>query len=62
MNYAFELRRIIMTLNGVEVKGKENMDRLLGSVIHLEAMAAAMEKEQAAAAKPVAPEAEPANK
>lgn len=39
MNYLLELRRIIITLNDVEVKGKGNMDRLLGSVIHLERMA-----------------------
>lgn len=58
MNYLLELRRIINTLNDVEVKGKGNMDRLLGSVIHLERMAADMEK----AAQQAAQETKPADK
>ena len=58
MNYLLELRRIINTLNDVEVKGKGNMDRLLGSVIHLERMAADIEK----AAQQAAQEAKPADK
>lgn len=61
MDYAFELRRIIMTLNGVEVKGKENLDRLLGGILHLEKIATAMDKERAAADS-AAMEAEPTEK
>lgn len=60
MNYLLELRRIIITLNDVEVKGKGNMDKLLGCVLHLEAMADDMGKAQAAAAQPVALEKAPA--
>ena len=32
------LRNIIYTLNSVEVKGKENLDRLLGCINALESM------------------------
>lgn len=32
------LKNIINTLDGIEVKGKENMDRLLGCINALESM------------------------
>lgn len=44
MDYAKEIRRVIQTLDNVEVRGRDNMDRLLGSVIHLEKVAADMEQ------------------
>ena len=42
----FTIDDIINTLNGIEVKGKENMDRLLGAILALEAVKAAQENEQ----------------
>lgn len=35
----FTIQDIINTLNGIEVKGKENLDRLLGAIMALEALA-----------------------
>lgn len=32
----FDIKDIINTLNQVEVKGKDNMDRLLGAILALE--------------------------
>lgn len=37
------LQDIIRTLNQIEVKGKDNMDRLLGAIIALEQLLAAVE-------------------
>ena len=37
------LKAVINTLNGVTVSGRENMDRLLGSILALEKCAAALE-------------------
>jgi len=34
------IRAVIETLNVIEVKGKDNMERLLGSINHLEKIAA----------------------
>lgn len=34
----FTIDDIINTLNGIEVKGKENLDRLLGAILALEAI------------------------
>lgn len=39
----FTLEDIIRTLNSVEVHGKENMDKLLGAILALEAMQQAQE-------------------
>lgn len=36
---------VINTLNTVEVKGRDNMNRLLGSIVTLEKLAAELEKE-----------------
>ena len=41
----FTLEDIINTLNHVEVRGKENMDRLLGAILALEAMREGMNNE-----------------
>lgn len=40
------LRAVINTLNKVSVTGRENMDRLLGSIIALEKALAALEEEK----------------
>lgn len=34
----FTIEDIIATLNGIEVKGKDNLDKLLGSILALEAV------------------------
>lgn len=39
----FTIDSIILTLNTIEVRGKENMDRLLGAILALEAIKAAQE-------------------
>lgn len=39
----FTIDDIIETLNGIEVKGKENLDRLLGAILALEAVKKAQE-------------------
>lgn len=38
------IRCVIATLNDIEVKGKDNLDKLLGSIMALEGMAQAMEQ------------------
>lgn len=38
------IRCVIATLNDIEVKGKDNMDKLLGSIMALEGMAQLMEQ------------------
>lgn len=38
-NIAMKLRMVLNTLNGVEVKGKENLDRMLGSMQAIEEVA-----------------------
>ena len=38
------VKAVINTLNQVEVRGKTNMDRLLGSIIALEKLLAALDK------------------
>lgn len=43
----FTLDDIINTLNGVEVKGRDNMDRLLGAILALEAIKEAQSKAEA---------------
>ena len=40
----FEIQDIINTLNSIEVKGKENLDRLLGAIMALELVRDAQEK------------------
>lgn len=42
-NTATLIRLVISTLNDVEVKGKENMDKLLGSINALESVAQILE-------------------
>ena len=42
----FTIDDIILTLNEIEVKGKENMDRLLGAILALEAIKVAQENPQ----------------
>lgn len=37
------IRLVISTLNDVEVKGKDNLDKLLGSISALESVVAVME-------------------
>lgn len=44
----FTVEDIISTLNQIEVKGKENMDRLLGCIMALEAILEADKKEKEA--------------
>lgn len=39
----FSIQDIINTLNMVEVKGKDNLDRLLGAIMALEAVVAAQQ-------------------
>lgn len=41
----FTIDDIINTLNGVEVRGKENLDRLLGAILALEAVKKAQDNE-----------------
>lgn len=41
----FTIEDIISTLNGVEVRGKNNMDRLLGAILALEAIVEAQKNE-----------------
>lgn len=36
------IRKVIATLNAVEVKGKDNIDRMLGCILALEKVADAM--------------------
>lgn len=38
------IRCVIATLNDIEVKGKDNLDKLLGSIMALEGMAQLMEQ------------------
>lgn len=38
------LRCVIATLNDVEVKGKDNLDKLLGSIMALESFANTLEQ------------------
>ena len=38
------IRCVIATLNDIEVKGKDNLDKLLGSIMALEGMAKLMEQ------------------
>ena len=38
------IRCVIATLNDVEVKGKDNLDKLLGSIMALEGFAQLMEQ------------------
>jgi predicted phage tail protein len=38
------IRCVIATLNDIEVKGKDNMDKLLGSIMALEGVAQMMEQ------------------
>lgn len=38
------IRCVITTLNDIEVKGKDNLDKLLGSILTLEGMARIMEQ------------------
>lgn len=42
-NTATLIRLVISTLNGVEVKGKDNLDKLLGSINALETVAQVLE-------------------
>ena len=45
------VRLVISTLNSVEVKGKDNLDRLLGSINALETVAQALEMSTAPSAE-----------
>lgn len=45
-NTATLVRLVISTLNDVEVKGKDNMGKLLGSINALETVASVMESQQ----------------
>lgn len=56
MNNTTLIRMVISTLNDVEVKGKDNLDKLLGSINALESVVQVME----APAAPVQHSAEPA--
>lgn len=40
------LKSVISALDGVEVRGRENMDKLLGSIRALETIVAALEQAQ----------------
>ena len=46
-NVSVSLRNVIAALNGVEVKGEGNMDRLLGSIQELKALVIQVEQEAA---------------
>ena len=41
------IKAVINTLNGVTVSGRENMNRLLGSIVALEKLLASLEKPEA---------------
>lgn len=41
------IRRVIATLDSVDVRGRENMDKLLGCMMTLDSIAAQLEKEAA---------------
>lgn len=45
------IRQVIATLDKVEVKGRDNIDRLLGSIVTLEKIADAMRHNREALAK-----------
>lgn len=47
----FTIDDIIETLNGIEVKGKENLDRLLGAILALEAVKKAQDNQAKAEAE-----------
>ena len=51
-NTATLIRLVISTLNSVEVKGKDNLDKLLGSINALETVAQALEAPPAPPAEP----------
>ena len=38
------IRCVIVTLNDIEVKGKDNLDKLLGSIMALESVARSIEQ------------------
>lgn len=38
------IRCVIVTLNDIEVKGKDNLDKLLGSIMALESVAQSIEQ------------------
>ena len=42
---SISLRQVIAALNGIEVKGEGNMDRLLGSIQELKSLVVQVEKE-----------------
>ena len=42
----FEIQDVINTLNSIEVKGRDNLDRLLGAIMALEAIQAAQNNVQ----------------
>ena len=46
------IRLVISTLNDVEVRGKDNLDKLLGSINALETVAQALEASTAHLAEP----------
>ena len=48
------IRCVIATLNDIEVKGKNNMDKLLGSIMALEGLAQLMEQPTPEESKEVA--------
>lgn len=54
MDISVSLRQVVAALNGVEVRGEENMDRLLGSIQALKSLVMQLEQEasQEAAQKP----------
>lgn len=58
MNDTALIRMVISTLNDVEVKGKDNLDRLLGCINALESV---VQVREAAPAEPETPEQEAAN-
>ena len=47
------IRCVIATLNDIEVKGKDNLDKLLGSIMALEGVAQMMEQLSPEATKEV---------
>ena len=40
------IRAVISTLNDIEIKGKDNLDKLLGSINALETVAQILEEQQ----------------
>ncbi len=50
MDIKATIASVIRTLGGVEVKGKPNLDKLLGSILALEKVLAEMERGDADAA------------